>query len=109
MIARRFSLGAAGLLLFAGCSGSSTDTGAGGSGPSARPADAVVAEDLAGRSYELHEPTTPPDGPAPLLIMLHGFTGAEDPRGNMEAAMHVLPEASKRGIFVAQPLGTKDT
>lgn len=108
MIARRLSLGAVGLLLFVGCSGSSTDTGAGGSGPSARPDDAAIVEDMDGRSYELHEPTTAPSGPAPLLIMLHGFTSAEDPRGNMEAEMHVLPEAAKRGIYVAQPLGTKD-
>jgi polyhydroxybutyrate depolymerase len=90
------------------CSGADTEPTGGGGHGAGRPADAVVTEDLQGRAYELHAPSTIPDHPAPLLVMLHGFSPSKTPEDDMEKEMHVLPEADARGIFVAQPLGSWD-
>jgi polyhydroxybutyrate depolymerase len=99
-----------GLLSVAGCSSESTsETTDAGSTDLTRPSDKPIVEDLQGRSYLLHEPSKASTEPRPLLVMLHGFTGSETPEEDMENEMHVLPEADKRGIYVAQPRGSEDT
>ncbi len=92
-----------------GCSSANDSPTAGTNGQGAgRPDDAKVTEDMTSRDYMLHEPSQKPAAPAPLLVMLHGFTDSKTPREDMEAEMHVLPEADARGIYVAQPLGSWD-
>lgn len=112
---------AAASLLAAACSSSGGDStgggasgGAGGSGGegAGRPSDPPITEDLQGRTYDLKVPSGYDEATAaPLLVMLHGFTDANtnmDPGGGMDAYMKISPEADKRGIFVAIPLGSKD-
>lgn len=107
---RRNLLLGLGLLALAGCSGeSSSETQIAEPKDLSRPSDKAVVEDLQGRSYLLHEPSAPSTEPRPLLVMLHGFTESPTPEEDMESEMHVLPEADKRGIYVAQPRGSEDT
>ena len=99
----------------AGTTGATTSSagGAGGTGSAGgRPHDPVVKPDLQGRTYDL---LTPPGidktKPAPLLIMLHGFTDAgatSTPWADMDSYMHMSPETEKRGVLLALGHGSLD-
>lgn len=93
-----------------GSGGSASTSSSGGTGGEGRPANPAIIRDLQGRTYDLKVPTDlDTSKPAPLLVMLHGFTGEKTAPQDMDAYMHVSPEANKRGIIVALPLGTHDT
>ena len=94
--------------------GASTSTtaasGNSGTGGEGRPADPPITKDLQGRKYDLKVPADlDMTKAAPLLVMLHGFTTEATAPQDMDAYMRVSPEANKRGIIVALPLGTHDT
>lgn len=93
-------------------SSSSSSSGGGAGGEAGRPAEPDVTVDLGGRAYDLKVPSGyDPGTPAPLLLELHGFTDALDtdaPWDDEEAVNQFVPEADKRGMFVALPHATID-
>jgi len=87
-------------------SGAATTTGGEGAG---RPEDPAIVKDLQGRTYGLVVPTDlDASKPAPLLVMLHGFSPSKTAPQDMDAFMRMSPAANKRGILVALPRGTYD-
>ena len=97
-----------------GCSGQSAPSATSFAAPSptptaapsaiASPTATVIAAD---RPATVHVPGSyDPSRPAPLLIVLHGFTssGAEH-----ESYFHLQAEAERRGFLTVYPDGTKDT
>jgi polyhydroxybutyrate depolymerase len=111
------------VLLGSACSSASESGGTGGSvgattassggtggGAPARPADPAITRDLQGRAYEVKAPKDlDATKPAPLLVMLHGFSSSPTAPADMDSYMRMSPEANKRGIIVALPRGTHDT
>jgi polyhydroxybutyrate depolymerase len=89
-----------------GSAGSSSGTGGEGAG---RPEDPPITKDLQGRTYDLKVPKDlDASKPAPLLVMLHGFTSSKTAPQDMDTYMHMSPAANARGMIVALPLGTHD-
>ena len=87
-------------------SSASTTTGGVGAG---RPEDPAIVKDLQGRTYDLAVPADlDASKPAPLLVMLHGYSPSKTAPQDMDASMHMSPAANKRGILVAFPRGTYD-
>jgi polyhydroxybutyrate depolymerase len=124
---RRFAACAAAALLAAACTsgGSGGDAtggsggaptggtgGTGGSGGAERPPPPPITEDLQGRNYAMKVPPGYDAAtPAPLLVMLHGYTDAKitmDPASGMDAYMHMSAETDERGILLALPRGSYD-
>jgi polyhydroxybutyrate depolymerase len=108
-------LGAA-LVLGGACSSASATGGTTGgtttattSGPTGDP---PVKPDLQGRMYDLIAPPgLDPTKPAPLVVMLHGYTdagGTSAPWTDMDNYMKVSPETQKRGILLALGHGNLD-
>jgi polyhydroxybutyrate depolymerase len=86
-----------------------TGTGAGGGG---RGTDPPIDVDLQGRLYDLKVPSGyDASKPAPLLIMIHGFSSAANPAPwtDMDDYMKISPEADQRGVIVALVHATIDT
>ena len=98
-------------LPLAACSSESAAGGAGGGGGAGagRPAVAEVVEDLQGRSYTVKvSPTHDKATPAPLVVMLHGFTDDPNAPESMDAYFGMSAETMARGMILALPLGTYD-
>ncbi len=97
----------------AGGTGGATTTASAsgtGGGSAARGVDPVITKDLQGRTYTLKIPATlDPAKPAPLLVMLHGFSTSPTAPQDMDEYMAMSPAANARGMIVALPLGTHDT
>jgi polyhydroxybutyrate depolymerase len=90
-----------------------TSSGGGGAGGQAgRPPDAKVTVDLQGRAYDLKIPTAyDQTKPTPLFLELHGFLDAGSvpaPWDHEETYNLFVPEAEKRGWFLALPHGNLD-
>jgi polyhydroxybutyrate depolymerase len=97
-------------LALAACSSGGGGAGGGGGQAPARPADPAVKKDLQGRSYDVKMPMgLDPAKEAPLLVMIHGFSTSKTANEDMDMYMRVSPEANKRGVVVALPLGTFDS
>ena len=106
----RFRAALAAVALLGSACSSGGETPGGGTGGEGRPADPEITKDLQGRTYELKVPADlDMSKAAPLLVMLHGFTTEKTAPQDMDAYMRMSPEANKRGIIVALPLGTHDT
>jgi polyhydroxybutyrate depolymerase len=120
----RFGAALAGLvLLSAACSSGGEAGGTGGAvattttasssgtgGTPARGEDPVIIKDLQGRAYAVKVPTSlDPAKPAPLLVMLHGFSSSPTAPQDMDTYMAMSPAANARGMIVALPRGTHDT
>jgi polyhydroxybutyrate depolymerase len=77
-----------------------------------RPMDPPVTPSLQGRTYDLIAPPgIDPTKPAPILIMLHGYTDAnasKTPWIDMDAYMTISPETQKRGVLLALGHGNLD-
>lgn len=92
----------------AGTSSSSAATTTGGAG-AGRPENPAIVKDLQGRAYDLAIPAElDASKPAPLLVMLHGYSPSKTAPQDMDASMQMSPAANKRGILVAFPRGTYD-
>lgn len=90
---------------------SDTTSAAGGAGGKpGRPPDPPITVDMQGRTYDLKVPSGyDANKPAPLLIEMHGFadsTKTMTPWDDEENANRFVPEADKRGMFVALVHGT---
>lgn len=89
---------------------SATTTVSGAGGEAGRPPDPPVTVDLQGRAYDLEVPSGySADKAAPLLIEMHGFADSSKtmaPWDDEEALNRFVPEADKRGMFVALVHGT---
>jgi polyhydroxybutyrate depolymerase len=98
----------------AGCGGGGGGAGTGGGGTTttSRPMDVPVTPNLQGRMYDLIAPPgIDPTKPAPLLIMLHGYTDANQtmtPWTDMDTYMKISPETQKRGVLLALGHGNLD-
>jgi polyhydroxybutyrate depolymerase len=95
-----------------GSTGTSNSTSSSGTGGSARGMDPPVTPNLQGRMYDLIvPPNLDPTKPAPILIMLHGFTDvamSTTPWTDMDTYMQMSPQTKQRGILLALGHGTLD-
>lgn len=90
--------------------GGSSAAGGSDAGTTGRPSDPPVDIDMQGRVYDLEVPSTyDASKPAPLLIEMHGFVNSANsmtPWDDEEKLNQFVPEADKRGMFVALVHGT---
>jgi polyhydroxybutyrate depolymerase len=74
--------------------------------PSRTPISGTVLVTLRGRQFTLHIPASyDPAKPAPLLILLHGYTASG---ASQESYLKFTPESDRRGFLYAYPDGRID-
>ncbi len=74
-------------------------------GPAPVTSDAVSADLVTDRPVDVIVPDDLTSGPAPLVVVLHGYTGTADVQ---QAYFRFQDEAAARGVILAYPDGTAD-